>query len=76
VLNSVAAQVVPSLGVPQNAELYFNSAPVIKAVHSPASYAECANLVERAISDILINRQDIMTTLRAADIELNSILSN
>ena len=74
VLNSVAAEVVPALGVPQNAQLYFNPAPLIKAVQSPATYAECANLIERVMSDILINRQDIMTTLRAADVELNAIL--
>jgi ABC-type glycerol-3-phosphate transport system substrate-binding protein len=76
VLNSVAAEVVPSLGVPQNAELYFNSAPVIKAVQSPAQYAECANLIERAFADILINKKDLMTTLREVDVELNSILAD
>jgi hypothetical protein len=47
---------------------------VIKAVQSPAAYAECANLVERAMSDILINQQDLMATLKAADVELNAIL--
>ncbi|MDL2228761.1 extracellular solute-binding protein [Treponema sp. OttesenSCG-928-L16] len=76
VLKSVAAEVVPALGVPQNAELYFNSAPLIKAVQSPATYAECANLIHRVLSDIFTNRQDVMTTLRAADVELNSILAN
>ncbi|MDR1173895.1 MAG: extracellular solute-binding protein [Treponema sp.] len=76
VLNSVARDMVTSLGVPDNAELYFNPAPVIRAVHSPSQYAECANLVERAINDILINKADIMATLRAADVELNSILAD
>ncbi|MDR0654760.1 MAG: extracellular solute-binding protein [Treponema sp.] len=74
VLNSVAAQVVPALGIPQNAELFFNSAPVIKPVQAPATYAECANLVSGVMSDILINRADLMTTLKAAEVELNSIL--
>jgi ABC-type glycerol-3-phosphate transport system substrate-binding protein len=76
VLNSVAREMVTSLGVPQNAELYFNNAPVIKAVHSPAQYAECANLVERVMSDILVNKTDIMTTLRAADVEMSLILAD
>ena len=76
VLNSVAAKLVPSLGIPQNAELFIESANIAKAVHSPAQYAECAQLVEQALSNILINKQDIMATLRAADIELNAILAD
>jgi ABC-type glycerol-3-phosphate transport system substrate-binding protein len=75
VLNSVALKLVPALGVPQNAEIYIESAATAKAVQSPAQYAECAQLIERVFNDILVNRRDIMTTLRAADIELNDILS-
>ncbi|GHV71349.1 hypothetical protein AGMMS49928_22730 [Spirochaetia bacterium] len=76
VLNSVATKLVPSLGVPQNAEIYIESAAKAKAVQSPAQYAECAQLMERAITDILINKQDIVATLRAADLELNAILAD
>jgi ABC-type glycerol-3-phosphate transport system substrate-binding protein len=76
VLNSVAIKNVLSLGIPQNAEIYIESASMAKAVHSPAQYAECAQLVERVINDILINKTDIMTTLRAADMELNAILAD
>ncbi|MDR2476430.1 MAG: sugar ABC transporter substrate-binding protein [Treponema sp.] len=76
VLNSVAAKLVPSLGVPQNAGIYIESAAMAKAVQSPAQYAECAQLVERVITEILINKQDIETTLRTADVELNDILSD
>ena len=76
VLNSVAQKLVPSLGVPQNAQLYIEASNIAKAVHSPAQYAECAQLIEQALSNILINRQDLMTTLRAADVELNAILAD
>ena len=76
VLNSVATKLVPSLGVPQNAEIYIESAAKAKAVQSPAQYAECAQLIERVITEILINKQDIETTLRTADVELNDILSD
>ena len=76
VLNSVAAKLVPALGIPQNNNIYIESAAKAKAVQSPAQYAECAQLVERALNDILVNRMDIMTTLRAADAELNLILAD
>jgi ABC-type glycerol-3-phosphate transport system substrate-binding protein len=76
VLNSVAREMVTSLGVPQNAEIFFNNAPVIKPIEAPVQYAETANLVERVIHDILVNKADIMTTLRAADAEMNLILAD
>jgi ABC-type glycerol-3-phosphate transport system substrate-binding protein len=76
VLNSVAARLVPSLGIPQNAELFIESSAIAKAVHSPAQYAECAQLIEQTLTNILINRQDLMATLKAADIELNAILAD
>jgi ABC-type glycerol-3-phosphate transport system substrate-binding protein len=76
VLNSVASKLVPALGVPQNAEIYIESAAKAKAVQSPAQYAECAQLIERALTDILVNKLDLMTTLRAADVELNAILAD
>ncbi|GHT79473.1 hypothetical protein FACS1894130_08280 [Spirochaetia bacterium] len=76
VLNTVAAKAVPSLGVPQNANIYIESAPLSKAVQSPAQYAECAQLIERVITDILVNKTDIQATLRAADVELNAILAD
>jgi hypothetical protein len=44
-------------------------------VQAPAQYAEIAQLVEQAMTDILVNQADIMTTMRAADAELNLILS-
>jgi ABC-type glycerol-3-phosphate transport system substrate-binding protein len=75
VLNTVAKKLVPALGVPQNSELFIESAPLAKAVQAPPQYAEIAQLVEQAMTDILINKMDIMTTLRAADTELNLILS-
>jgi ABC-type glycerol-3-phosphate transport system substrate-binding protein len=74
VLKSVAAEVVPKLGIPDNYQVYFKNAPEIKAVQAPATYAQVANCVERAMSDILVNDKDVMTTLKAADAELNSIL--
>ena len=76
VLNSVAAKLVPALGIPQNYQLYIEAAKIAKAVHSPAQYAECAQLIERVLNDILVNKLDIMTTLRAADAELNLILAD
>jgi ABC-type glycerol-3-phosphate transport system substrate-binding protein len=76
VLNSVASKLVPALGIPQNAGIYIESAALSKAVQSPAQYAECAQLIERCLSDILVNKQDVMATLRAADAELNLILAD
>ena len=74
VLNSVAQRVVPELGYPANSEIYFESAPIAKAVQSPAQYAECATLMDRVFTDILVNQADITATLQAADAELNMIL--
>jgi ABC-type glycerol-3-phosphate transport system substrate-binding protein len=76
VLNSVAAKLVPALGRPQNNRLFIEAANIAKAVHSPAQYAECAQLIESVLNDILVNKLDIMTTLRAADAELNLILAD
>jgi len=76
VLNSVATKLVPSLGVPQNAQLFIDSANIAKAVHSPPQYAECSQLIEQAMSNILINKQDVMDTLKAADVQLNAILAD
>jgi len=76
VLNSVAAKLVPALGIPQNNNIYIESAAKAKAVQSPAQYAECAQLVERVLNDILVNKLDVMTTLKAADAELNLILAD
>lgn len=74
VLDSVAQKVIPSLGVPDNSEIFFESAATAKAVQAPAQYAECANLIDRVFSDILINQVDIQSTLETADAELNMIL--
>lgn len=74
VLNSVAQEVVPALGIPQNSALFFESAPLAKAVQAPAQYAECASLIDRVLSDILVNQADVQTTLQEADAELNMIL--
>jgi ABC-type glycerol-3-phosphate transport system substrate-binding protein len=76
VLNSVAEKLLPALGVPQNYNIFIESAPLSRAVQSPAQYAEVAQLVERAMTDILVNKADIMTTLKAADVELNLILAD
>jgi ABC-type glycerol-3-phosphate transport system substrate-binding protein len=76
VLDSVAEKLLPALGIPQNYNIYIESSPLAKAVQSPAQYAEIAQLVERAMADILVNKADIMTTLKAADAELNLILAD
>jgi ABC-type glycerol-3-phosphate transport system substrate-binding protein len=76
VLNSVAEKLLPALGIPQNYSVFFESAPLAKAVQSPAQYAEIAQLVERAMTDILVNKADITATLKAADVELNLILAD
>ena len=74
VLNSVAERIVPALGFPLNNEIYFESAKIAKAVQSPPQYAECAGLIERTLTDILVNRVDVVEALTVADAELNMIL--
>jgi ABC-type glycerol-3-phosphate transport system substrate-binding protein len=76
VLESTAEKLLPALGIPQNYNIFIESAPLARAVQSPAQYAEIAQLVERAMTDILVNKADIMTILKAADVELNLILAD
>lgn len=75
VLNSVAKEVVPALGFPENNALFFESAELAVPVQAPVQYAESAELIERALNDILRDQADVQTTLEAADKELNLILS-
>lgn len=75
VLNSVASEVVPSLGFPENNKLYYESAAKAVTVQAPPQYAECSTLIERALSDILVNQADVQSTLEEADAELNAILT-
>lgn len=74
VLNSVAKELVPELGYPENNQIFYESAATAKAVHSPVQYPECEALVSRVISDILVNKADVQTTLDAAADEMNSYL--
>ncbi|MCQ5124996.1 sugar ABC transporter substrate-binding protein [Blautia coccoides] len=74
VLNSVAKELVPELGYPENNQIFYESASTAKAVHSPVQYPECEALVSRVISDILVNKADVQTTLDAAAEEMNSYL--
>jgi len=74
VLNSVAERLVPALGVPQNYNLFITSAAQARPVQSPAQYAEVANLIHMAMSDILVSRRDVETVLQETDAQLNMIL--
>jgi ABC-type glycerol-3-phosphate transport system substrate-binding protein len=73
-LNSVAERLVPALGIPQNHELFITSAAHARPVQSPVQYAEVANLVHTAFSDVLINQRDVETVLREADAQLQLVL--
>ena len=75
VLNSVADELVPKLGIPQNYQIFKESAATAKAVEAPATYADVANLIQGAITDIITNKADVQTTLKAADAQLNVILA-
>jgi len=75
VLRSVAEQLVPATGVPQNYELFFNHTATIKHLEAPAQYTEVATLIHRTLSDVLINRRDVTSVLQEAHVELNLILS-
>lgn len=75
-LTSVAEELVPALGIPQNAELYIESASDVRPVQAPTKYAEIAVIVERVLADLYTDPSlDVETTLQAADDELNLILS-
>lgn len=74
VLNSVAEELVAELGIPENNKIYAESAKICKPVHSPAQYPECEALVNRVISDILVNKADVQETLDAAAAEMDVIL--
>lgn len=74
VLDSVAKELVPELGYPENNQIFYESAKTAKAVHSPVQYPECEALVSRVISDILVNKADVQSTLDAAAAEMDSYL--
>lgn len=74
VLNTVAQELVPELGYPENNKIYYESAKIAKAVHSPAQYPECEALVARVISDIMVNKADVQSTLDSAAAEMDMIL--
>ncbi len=74
VLNSVAQDLVSELGYPQNNQIFWESASFAKAVHSPIQYPECVDIVDRAISEILVNQADVQSTLDAAAVEMDSCL--
>ena len=75
VLNSVAKDVIPALGYPENNKIFFESASIAKAVQAPIQYPEVESIIGRVLSDIITNKADVQSTLAAADAELNAILS-
>ena len=76
VLRSVAEQLVPATGVPQNYELFFKHTATIKPLEAPTQYNMVATLIHRTLSDTLVNRRDVASVLREAHTELNMILSD
>lgn len=74
VLDTVARELVSELGYPENNQIYYESAETAKSVHSPIQYPECETLVARVISDILVNKADVQSTLDAAAAEMDMYL--
>jgi len=74
VLNSVAEEKLAELGIPQNYEIYIESAATARPVQSPQQYAEVSVAVIQAFNDIMINKADIEETLSATNAQLNMIL--
>ncbi len=74
VLDSVAQKLVPELGYPENNKIYYESAKTAISVQAPVQYPECDALVTRVLSDILVNKADVQSTLDAAAAEMDSYL--
>jgi len=74
VLNSVAEEKLAELGIPENYEIYIESAATARPVQSPQQYAEVNTAINQAYVDILVNKADIESTLRDTNAQLNMIL--
>lgn len=76
VLQSIAEDVVVGLGIPQNAEVYIESAAKTRAVQAPTQYPEIATLIEGMMRDIRSDPSvDVQSALEEAHDQLNLILS-
>lgn len=72
---SLAEELVPAPGYPINNEIFYNSNDNAVPVHSPVQYAATTAVVMDAYSRIVINNEDVQTTLDEAAKEMNEILS-
>ncbi len=71
---SVAEEVIPKLGIPENHELYYKSADYAKPVESPPAYAEIANVFDRYLSAVLTNEMSAQEAMDKATEEIDNVL--
>lgn len=73
---SVAAQVIPAAGIPQNYDLFYRSADFAKVVQAPVQYPDVANVVDKYFTAVVSSQMEVQDAMDKATAEINTILSN
>jgi ABC-type glycerol-3-phosphate transport system substrate-binding protein len=73
---SVADEVIPQAGVPQNSDLFYKTASYATAVQAPSQYANIQTIFDKYMSEILSSPVDVKTELDKATDEINNVLAN
>lgn len=73
---SLAEELVPSPGYPVNNEIFYNNNENAVAVSSPVAFAETAAIVMNAYSAIVVNGDDVQTTLDNAAEQMDKALAD
>lgn len=72
---SLADVLVMSLDMPQNKEIFYESANGATPVSAPAAYAECDAIVNAALSKIFVENADVQATLDEAATKMDEALA-
>jgi multiple sugar transport system substrate-binding protein len=72
---SVADDVIPKLGIPENYQVYYKSADLARAVQSPPQYPAIASVFDKYLSAVLSNQMKAKAAMDKATIEINAILA-
>ena len=75
--NSLAAEKIAELGIPQNYEIFYtgSNTDIYKPVSAPPQFTECSDIVLTAISDICVNQADVQATLDKAAADMDAVLA-
>jgi multiple sugar transport system substrate-binding protein len=72
---SVADEVIPAAGVPQNYDLYYKTAEIAVPVQAPPQYAVIATIFDRYLSEILSKPVSVKDELDKATAEIDAVLA-